>query len=133
MNYIGSNLAPILAATLVGLVFGAIYAAVVGQRTEGNLSSHPGWGVALLALVAELWLACILAGALILAPPGPNPWVMAVGSAVVIWIGFVLPTLVVSYGFRQLQAGRTIGDVLHWLAVMVLQSVVLHVIGLTHP
>jgi hypothetical protein len=50
-----------------------------------------------LAGVAEVWLACILAGALILAPPEAGAWAMALGSAFIIWIGFVLPTLIVSF------------------------------------
>lgn len=133
MNYIASNLPAIVAATAAGLLLGVIYAVAVRRLHRGGVASHPRWGLVLLAIVAEFWLACILAGALILAPPGANAWVMAVGSAVVIWIGFVLPTLLVSYGFRGLGAGATAGDVLHWLAVMVLQAAVLHVIGLTHP
>jgi hypothetical protein len=133
MGYIATNLAPILAATLAGLLLGALYAAVVRRPRPGEAATRPRWGLMLVAVVAEFWLGCILAGALILAPPGANASVMAIGSAVVIWIGFVLPTLVVSYGFRGQATASTVGDALHWLAVMVLQAAVLHVIGLTHP
>ena len=128
MAYIGSNIGPILAATLVGLMVGAIYAAVL--RHAGQLR-HPAW--LLLAILAEFWLACILAGALIVAPVQVGRWVVAIGSAVVIWMGFVLPSLLVSYGFRRQSAGATIGDLLHWLAVMVTQAAVLEAVGLTHP
>jgi hypothetical protein len=43
--------------------------------------------------LAEFWLASILAGALILAPSQAGVWVRALGSAVVILIGFVVAVL----------------------------------------
>ena len=129
MGYIASNIGPILAATLVGLLIGAAYAAGLGQA--GAQARRPV--VLLVAVVAEFWIACILAGALILAPAGAGRWVMAIGSAVVIWIGFVLPSLLVSYGFRRQPVGAMLGDAAHWLAVMVAQAAVLEAIGLAHP
>jgi prepilin signal peptidase PulO-like enzyme (type II secretory pathway) len=133
MGYIVGNVLPILIATLAGLGVGALYAAAAGRHMAAMPSAARRMGLILLSAVAEFWLACILAGALILAPNPASPWVMAVASAVVIWIGFVLPTLAVSYGFRRQSLGAATGDVLHWLAVMVVQAVVLQGIGLTHP
>ena len=129
MDYIASNLGPIFVATLVGLLVGAAYA--LALRNAGAQLRRPMWLV--LTVVAEFWLACILAGALILAPTQAGRWVMAIGSAVVIWIGFVLPSLLVSYGFRRQSAGATFGDTAHWLVVMVAQAAVLEAIGLVHP
>lgn len=129
MGYIASNIGPILAATLAGLVIGLAYALAI--RNADAPLRRPAWLI--LAVVAEFWLACILAGALILAPSQAGRWVMAIGSAVVIWIGFVLPSLLVSYGFRRQSAGATLGDILHWLVVMVAQAAVLEAIGLSHP
>ena len=129
MGYIVGNIEPILAATLVGLLLGTAYAAVTGEAAA--LLRRPAWIA--LAIAAEFWLACILAGALILAPGQAGRWVMAIGSAVVIWIGFVLPALLVSYGFRRQPAGAAVGDILHWLVVMIAQAAVLEAIGLAHP
>ena len=58
---------------------------------------------------------------------------MAIGSAVVIWIGFVVPVLVVSLGVRQVRAGSIAGDAAHWLMVMLVQAVILKSIGLVPP
>ena len=133
MGYIASNFVPILAATVLGLVAGLLYSLVTRQGTNSHQAGAARWSFACGAAVAEFWLACILAGALILAPAGASRWVMAVGSAVVIWIGFVLPVLMVSYGFRGLRLSALFGDALHWLVVMVLQAALLEAIGLTHP
>lgn len=125
MIYILQNLLPILVATLVGLVGG-----LAVQRF------HPGrLGIRQLvvAAVAQFWLCCILAGALILAPPEAGRWTMSLGSAVVIWIGFVVPTTVVGYSARSVGGRATAVDCAQWLAVMLAQAATLTLFGLTPP
>ena len=130
MGYIAANLAAILAATLAGLLVGAGYVALAGR---GRRSGIGRLGLLLTAAVAEFWLACILAGALILAPARAGAWTMALGSAVVIWIGFVTPVLAVTHRFRRLAATAFLADAGHWLVVMTAQAAVLHMIGLARP
>ncbi|MEQ8772971.1 MAG: hypothetical protein RIC51_09080, partial [Erythrobacter sp.] len=101
MIYIILNLLPIAAATLVGLAIGLVW-----LRASDILL--PGWRTLAAAALAEFWLASILAGALILAPPQAGEWVMALGSAVVIWIGFVVPVLWVTFMAYELRLGQTI-------------------------
>ena len=130
MGYILSNFPAILAATTVGLLVGAAYAALrrpTGRRRDGVV------GLLAMAAVAEFWLACILAGALILAPTQAGAWTMALGSAVVIWIGFVVPVLAASYRFNRLGAAAFALDAAHWLAVMTAQAATLHLVGLAKP
>lgn len=126
MSYIGSNVLPIFSATITGLLIGAIYGVLSVPRPGG------GRGPTAL-LIAAFWLASILAGALILAPVQANSWTIAIGTAVVIWIGFVLPVLVVSYSARGLRVPSLALDSVHWLLVMVAQAAVLNVIGLVRP
>lgn len=123
MIYIVQNAVSILLATLAGLLVGAICYPAARHR--------PGWWVS--AFVAEAWFAAILAGALILAPAKADPWIMAVGTAVVIWIGFVVPALVVTLRARGVGPGGVARDAGHWLAVMIVQAAVLHAVGLTAP
>lgn len=135
MSYIGLNALQILAATLAGLAFGAGYHALVGPldgSTRGGPSRYTPLFL-LTALLAEFWLASILAGALILAPPGAGAWVMAVGSAVVIWVGFVVPVLVVTQRYRDAPARTVALDCGYWLGVMLVQAVVLKALGLAPP
>ncbi|QXQ04806.1 DUF1761 domain-containing protein [Sphingosinicellaceae bacterium] len=132
MIYILQNFVPIAAATFAGLAFAALWYGLLG-RSEAPTVRHYTTGLIVTDIIAEFWFASILAGALILAPDKANPWVMAIGSAVVIWIGFVVPVLVVTLRHRG-EDGRTLAlDVGHWLGVMVVQAVVLHAIGLTAP
>jgi hypothetical protein len=126
MIYIAMNAVPILAATLAGLLFGAFYLRLAALPGRGN-------GFYLAALVAQAWFAAILAGALILAPAKADEWTMAIGTAVVIWIGFVVPVTVVTLGARRVGRAAITLDCLHWLVVMVLQAVVLKSIGLVPP
>lgn len=126
MIYIVLNALPILAATLAGLVIGAIYLrlARLPRATPGLLVT---------TAIAQAWFAAILAGALILAPPKAPEWIMAIGSAVVIWIGFVVPVSVVTLRARRIGAGAVAADSLYWLVVMVTQAIIMKSMGLVPP
>ena len=126
MIYILLNAGPILAATLAGLVVGWIYYRV-------GRFPRSGWGLLLTVAVAPAWFAAILAGALILAPAKAGDWTMAIGSAVVIWVGFVVPVSVVSLRARRIGGGVVAADCLYWLAVMLIQAIVFKSIGLVPP
>ncbi|WP_426264745.1 hypothetical protein [Sphingomonas sp. PWP1-2] len=126
MIYILINLVPILVATLIGLMLGAAYHVAFGR---GRVAVS----AIVVAALGLFWFAAILAGALILAPPKAAPWIMAVGSAVVIWAGFVLPVVAVTQRYHGVAARRIIGDSLFWLVTMVAQAVAMKLIGLVPP
>ena len=135
MIYILTNAYPILAATLAGLAFGVGYYFLVDRAAVKS----PSDGLAKLtvsaasAFIAEAWFASILAGALILAPPEAGRWTMAIGSALVIWIGFIVPVLLVTHRTRALSARAALTDCGHWLGVIVIQALILQTIGLQLP
>lgn len=134
MQYIAINAAPILLAALAGFAVSLLYAAAVKRAGRGGTGGVRGAvGLAVVAFVAQGWLACILAGALILAPRGAGAWTMALGSAVVIWIGFVLPSVFVSLRFRGSPVAAALLDGLLWLAVMLVQAAVLQLVGVSRP
>ncbi|MCX9146644.1 hypothetical protein [Erythrobacter sp. WG] len=126
MIYILLNIVPIAAATVLGLAIGAGWLAAL-RLPRPALRTLAGF------TLAEFWLAAILAGALILAPREAGAWVMAVGSAVVIWIGFVVPVLWVTLKASGTGARRIGAAMLHWLAVMVAQAIAMQAIGLVPP
>ena len=140
MSYIVLNFVPILLATLAGFAVGAVWYRlfrghylVATGLTPGRIGRDFSPFVYVLAFLLEFWIACILAGAIILAPPEAGPWTMAIGSAVVIWIGFVLPTTAVNNMFAM-RPRRLIGiDAGHWLLVFVVQVVVMQLWGLVPP
>lgn len=120
MIYIVHNATPILLATLAGLAVGLLFYPAL-RSVRGSLA----------VFVAEFWFAAILAGALILAPAKADPWVMAIGTAVVIWLGFVVPALVVTLRARAVPLSGIIRDTGHWLVVMVVEAAVLHAVGVS--
>ncbi len=126
MIYILLNFLPIATATIAGLVIG-----IVWLRASGILL--PGWQTLALAALAEFWLAAILAGALILAPPEAGAWTMALGSAFVIWIGFILPAIWVTFTVYGLERRSALSASAHWLVVMLAQASVMQGWGLTAP
>lgn len=87
--------------------------------------------VALFA--ASLVLSAILAGALILAPVNAGRWTIALGSAFIIWGGFVLPGVAATLLSRGTGWRGAFGDAAAWLALMLLQAAVLQLIGVVHP
>jgi hypothetical protein len=130
--YIIINLIPILLATFAGLVIGALYRAM---RPRDRYRRAPARGAMfpLIVFLAELWLAAILAGALILAPRLADEWTMSIGTALIIWIGFVVPAVVVTDGDRGTPARTTLFDCGYWLVVMVAQAVAMTLTQLVPP
>lgn len=126
MIYILLNAMPILAATLAGLLIGLAY------HRAARLP-RAGLGLFVTTALAQGWFAAILAGALILAPAKAGDWTMAIGSAVVIWAGFVAPVSIVTLRARAVSKVAVVADCLYWLAVMVTQAVILKSIGLVAP
>ena len=99
MIYILHNIFPIFAAMLVGLVIGLAWLRMSGR-------AMPSVGAVAIIAVCEFWLAAILAGALILAPPQAGAWQMALGSAVIIWVGFILPAFAATLRRRAVEPHR---------------------------
>ncbi len=122
MSYILTNALPILLAGLVGT---ALVAALRRGRTS------PAVLLAAFALLS--WLAAILAGALILAPVTAGVWTVALGSAFIIWIGFVLPTVTIGLVARGVDWPRALAEAAVWLVVMLAQAAVLRAIGVVGP
>lgn len=123
MIYIVTNAVPILLAGLAG-------AALILSLWR---SRDGGIGLLIATLAGSLWLAAILAGALILAPVDAQRWTIALGSAFIIWVGFVLPTLVATLRSRGVGWLAALADAGAWLAAMLLQAAVLQLVGLIRP
>ncbi|MFC3097031.1 hypothetical protein [Alteraurantiacibacter palmitatis] len=126
MIYILQNSVPIALATLAGLAIGAIWLRLAE-------TAPLRWQVVALAALAEFWLAAILAGALILAPDEAGAWTMALGSAFIIWLGFVLPALAVTLAALGRRTGTILAASGHWLVVMLVQAAILQAAGLVAP
>lgn len=135
MIYIVTNALAILAATLAGLIFGMGYYLIAdrAEAMQSAVGSAKLLALVALAFIAESWFAAILAGALILAPPEADSWTMAMGSALIIWIGFIVPVVFVTHRYRALSIRAALIDCGHWLGVIIIQALVLQSTGLQTP
>lgn len=143
MIYVVLNFWQILAATVACFAFGAAYYTALGKPwmnaaglTEEKIRGEGGKPSPLpyvIAFLAELWVAAIVAGALILAPEEAGEWTMAIGTALILWIGFVMPTMLVNHRYERRPWSLTLIDGGHWLGVFLIQVIVLQLLGLTPP
>ncbi|MBZ6377808.1 hypothetical protein B5C34_03020 [Pacificimonas flava] len=141
MDYIFDNLAAILAAAAAAWLFGAVWYGLLGtrwmkaaslqesdiRRPDGSTSKLPF----ILAFIFEAWMAAVLAGALILAPVEAGGWTVALGTAFILWVGFVLPTQLINHRYTMRPWALTAIDTGHWLGVLLLQAAVLTLIGVS--
>jgi hypothetical protein len=118
---------PITVAAIVGLLIG------LAHFLLSRPGERPSLDFVILSAIAEFWFACILAGALILGPKLAAPWVIAMTTAVIIWIGFIVPVLMVNLRFRNLPGHMAAADSVHWLLVMLAQAAVMQALGLVAP
>ena len=86
-----------------------------------------------LVFALEFWLASILIGALILAPVEAGLWTVGLGSAAIIWVGFVFPATVVNTRLALRPWRLALIDGFHWLGVMLVMASVMILIGTTAP
>lgn len=119
MHYLALNALPILLAGLAGLLPLAL-----AWRRPAALP---------LGFLASAWIAAILAGALIIAPVPAGVWTVTLVTALILWIGFILPALLSTMSARGLPFAAALADSGAWLAALLLQAVVLRLVGLTAP
>jgi len=125
-----------VAAWLAGagwyMVFGKTWTAAIGTTPEKmqEMRGQPGAFLPFIyAFVAELAMAWALAG--ILGHLGPGQVTVRNGaiSALFLWLGFVIPTMLVNNSFAHRDWRLMLIDGGHWLVVLVLMGVIIGAIG----
>ncbi|MEC9268284.1 MAG: DUF1761 domain-containing protein [Pseudomonadota bacterium] len=121
----------VLAAGIAGYIFGAIYYTVLGTQwmaalgtTKEELEKRKSPAPFVIAAIGQFVLAVtlsILAGA----ESGTAPML---ALALLLWIGIVMTTMTINHSFQGNKPALTIIDGLHWLGVLMLQSVVLSLV-----
>lgn len=143
MIYIIQNIWAILAGTVAGFAFGAGYFTLLkkpwmqaARLSEADLSG-PGGKVSpapyIVTFAAEFWIASILAGALILAPVEAGIWTITVVTPIILWIGFVMPAMLVNNSFERRPFSLFAINAGHWLGALVIQAVVIRLVGVSAP
>ncbi len=121
----------VLAAGIAGYIFGAIYYTVLGTQwmaalgtTKEEIEIRKSPAPFVIAAIGQFVLAVtlsILAGA----ESGTAPML---ALALLLWIGIVMTTMTINHSFQGNKPALTIIDGLHWLGVLMLQSVVLSLV-----
>jgi hypothetical protein len=132
------NYVAVLVAATVSFVFGGIWYNVFAKQwleAVGRLRSPTqekgGIGFYLLAFGAQLIMAWMLAGVMLHLSLGGM--ILGFRSGVIagmlMWLGFVITTMVVNYNFHGARQALTLIDGGHWLGVLILQGAILGMWG----
>jgi Protein of unknown function (DUF1761) len=137
MRFAGVNYVAIFVAAVAGwlvgagwyMAFGKAWMAALG-KTEVDLkgpSGRPSPLPFILAFVAALVMAWTLAG--IIGHAGPVTVVNGLIAGFLAWLGFVLTTMGVNHAFSGQKPTLTAIDSGHWLAVLLVQGLIIGVFG----
>jgi hypothetical protein len=134
------NYAAVAVAAVAGWLTGAGWYGVLGNQwlaalgwTKADVTGPDGkpkmpMGPMVLSVIANLIMALMLAGVIAYIVPRPTVIAGAVSGAL-IWLGFVVTTMAVNNAFARRTLALTLIDGGHWLAVLVVQGVVLGLFG----
>lgn len=120
----------ILVAAVAGFAFGAVWYMVLGSawaKAQGKTRKDfkPSPGPFITALIAQLIMAFILAVIIAVIASTGDPVSTGLGTAAVLWLGFVITSMTVNHAFQDASAMLTIIDGGHWLGVLLIQGLVL--------
>ena len=133
MNFLAVNWLAVVLATVASFAFGAVWYMGLSKQwldALGRTKEQLGVGYTpfVWSVVVELVMAYVLALITPLLMGG-----MSVGAAiqvaVLMWVGFVITTLIMNHRYEGMKWSLTVIDGLHILGVLVIQGVVLGIFG----
>jgi hypothetical protein len=137
MHITGISYTAVAVAAVASFIFGGIWygllskqwmaAANLDEKFVKGSGSGPSPVPFIVAFVALLVMALMLAGVFLHLSRGGVPMTLRNGlfSGVMIWVGFVMSSLVVNHAFQGAKPTLTLIDGGHWLGVLLVQSTVL--------
>jgi hypothetical protein len=134
MGFAGLNYWGVAIAAVVSFLFGAVWYGALSKPWMAALGTTPeaiqkGGGqtpfVLGLTFLAELLMAYVLAG--VIGHLGAERVTLMNGviSGAMVWLGFVITTLVVNHRYGMQKWALTVIDGGHWLGVLVIQGAIL--------
>jgi hypothetical protein len=140
MTFAGVNYLAIVVAAVAAWLAGAAWYGVLAKpwvaaqgktmeefkaKQEAMRGSPAAYAPFVIAFIAELVMAWALAGVLGHLGPGQVTLRNGVISAFFVWLGFVLTTMAVNYGFGERGIKLAAIDAGHWLLVLLIQGAIL--------
>jgi hypothetical protein len=132
MSFMAINTWAVILAAVAGFAFGAVWYGVLGKPWMAALgksaeSFKPASGTFILAFFSQLVMAAMLAG--VIGHLGVSDISGSLLAVFLLWLGFVVTTLMVNHRFQQASWSLTIIDAGHWLGVMLAMAVVISLFG----
>jgi hypothetical protein len=140
MAFAGINYMAVILAALAGFLLGGVWYGVLGQKWMAALGKSEedikaaGRGMPFLfalTLLAQLVMALILAGLVGHLGTGQVTAANGLISGAAVWLGFVATTLAVNHGYQGASWTLTAIDGGHWLAVLLVQGLIIGWLGVT--
>jgi len=132
MVFVGVNYLAIIVAAAVGMAVGAAWYTLLAKswmaaigKTADELKPSPGPFI--IAGISQLVMAAMLAG--VIGHLGDVTIFNGVVSGIFVWVGFVATTLAVNHAFQGANRMLTVIDGGHWLAVLIIQGLVIGAFG----
>lgn len=139
MEFLGVNYLAVVCAGAVSYIFGGLWYSVFGElwlkaigRTYDELKQEGGFGARpmLVALIAQMVMAFVFAGALSYLGKHNVTLMHGLVSGAFIWCGFILTTLVTNNQFQAQGWRLTVVDGGHWLGVLLIQGSIIGLFGM---
>jgi hypothetical protein len=140
MTFAGINYLAVVIAALAGFGFGAVYYITLSrpwmtamgwsseqQAAHAKGQVNPGTTPFIISIVANLVMAWVLAG--VIGHMGTVTVRSGLISGAFVWLGFVITTMSVNYGFGGRQPMLTVIDGAHWLGVLLIMGAVVGAFG----
>jgi hypothetical protein len=138
MSHAGVNVLAVMIAGFASFAAGALWYTLLGgawlvalEKTKAQLAPGGRRPVLpfLIALIADLIIAYVLAGAIGHLGPGQVTLRNGIISAGILWFGFVLTTLAVNNAFAGRRPSLTLIDAGHWLVAMLVAGAIIGAMG----
>ena len=126
----------IIVATVISFPFGALWYMLLSKPwmeaaglTEEDVRGGAGASMYIIAVICQLFMAFMLSRIAFYIGVEGVTIANGVGAAIMIWIGFIIPTQIVNHLFQGKPFSLTAIDGGHWFGVMVIQGIVIGLIG----
>ncbi|MDJ0947753.1 MAG: DUF1761 domain-containing protein [Alphaproteobacteria bacterium] len=131
MAFSGISYIAVLVAAICAFVFGAAWYGILGKQWMAALGiteqPKPDPVLYIITFVCQLVMAWVLAG--VVGHLGEVTMARGLISAVFVWLGFVLTTMMVNHRFQSARWSLTLIDAGHWLCVLLVMGLVIGLFG----
>ena len=138
MAFAGISYLAVIAAAVASWLFGALWYGLLGNqwldalgKTKDDLmpGGKMSYSPFVVSFVAQVVMAYVLAG--LIGHLGPGHVTVRAGliSALFVWGGFVVTTLLTNHRFQGSRTALTLIDGGHWLGVLLVQGLVIGLLG----